>query len=212
MSKSSSRPQASVFGALGADDAYFSSRVQVAARDAEQRWPLLGGLSPEAAEAPPPLGSAERSQWAPRQSAEETPARAAPHARKGLDSRLESGLSRLLRQSDAEAAAAGEDGITGEQAAYDVPTPEPLSEPVRVAATPRRSTTPQGRAPSAPARPSTAGRQAPERAPAAVTPPATPVQGRLTDIFNRLARPAAAPAPSSSGTARPSLLGRLGKR
>jgi hypothetical protein len=204
MSKSSSRPQASVFGALGADDAYFSSRVQVAARDAEQRWPLLGGLSPADAEAPPPLEAGDRSQWAPRRKAEEPAKGGALPARKGLDARLESGLSRLLHQSDAEAASIDggreepedhEESIARTPEAVQRRAPSPIPAPARrVAATPRPRPT-----------------QAPEPTPAPQN-ESPRGHGKLSDVFQRLARPEPEARPTSTGTARPSLLGRLGKR
>ena len=211
MSNSSSRPQASVFGALGADDAYFSSRVQVAARDAEQRWPLLGGLSPAEPEAPPPLEAGDRSQWAPRKKAEE-PAKGATLARKGLDARLESGLSRLLHQSDAEAAA-----IAGDREDRD--DEEDAFARAPEAAQRRVSAPPPIPAPARRSAPKPRAAQAPEPAPApapafAATPKVETSRGsgRLSDLFQRLARPEPANRTPSKGTARPSLLGRLGKR
>lgn len=220
MSKSSSRPQASVFGALGADDAYFSSRVQVAARDAEQRWPLLGGLSPAEAETPPPMDSGDRSQWAPRKKAEEPARSNAVLARKGLDAKLEAGLSRLLHQSDAEAASVAAD--QDDPGLDDEPTKPVVEAPVRrtpVAPPPmpaarRMSTTPMNApAPAVHAPAQTAPRQRIASTPAAAPKP-EPTRGesKLSDVFQRLARAEPTAQAPASAAARPSLLGRLSKR
>jgi hypothetical protein len=218
MSKSSSRsrPSESVFGALGPDDAYFGNRVQAAARDAQQRWPLLGGMAPTASDDTPALSEDDKARWQPQPPlVQSKPAISRP----SLGKKLESGLGRLTAQTRTD------DQLSSRRARpsrtpTDFADTEtlPATRAVRAAPTQPASLAeepafaPRSRAPrSEPAR---VEASAPvSRTRAQPVPAAAPKDDKsLGGVFRRLANQAA-PAPSgASDASRKSILGRLGKR
>lgn len=218
MSKSSSRsrPSESVFGALGPDDAYFGNRVQAAARDAQQRWPLLGGMAPTASDETPALSEDDKARWQPQPPlVQSKPAISRP----SLGKKLESGLGRLTAQTRtddqlssrrARPSREPQDFADTEphlatRAVRAAPTqPAPLAEEPALAPRPRASRSEPARVEaSAPV----------SRTRAQPVPAAAPKDDKsLGGVFRRLANQAA-PAPSgASDASRKSILGRLGKR
>jgi hypothetical protein len=219
MSKSSSRsrPSESVFGALGPDDAYFGNRVQAAARDAQQRWPLLGGMAPTASDETPALSEDDKARWQPQPPlVQSKPAISRP----SLSKKLESGLGRLTAQTRTD------DQLSSRRARPSRETqdfadtePHPATRVVRAAPT---QPAPLAEEPAFAPRPR-ATRDTPARgveasAPvsrprAQPVPAAAPKDDKsLGGVFRRLANQAG-PAPSGASDApRKSILGRLGKR
>lgn len=186
MSESSKRIKASVFGALGPDDAYFSNRVQVAARDAQQRWPLLRELPTDAAAPADALEEDAEERWAPTPApARARGQRSEPLRRTELGDQLAEGLERLAGRSSKS------EDPQRQQAPRTPAHDTPAEVPDAPAAEMRRS--------------------APERALPEVTSSAPAGTSSLQALFQKIA-----PAPSRGRTpgteVRKSLLGRLGRR
>jgi hypothetical protein len=221
MSKSSSRsrPSESVFGALGPDDAYFGNRVQAAARDAQQRWPLLGGLAPSAAEETPALTEGDKARWQPQPPL--VPSKPAI-SRPSLSKKLESGLGRLTQQASADTQHASQ---RRRSASLKDDAPEPVSAPHAARAVRAATTQPTPLAEDfapvpgkrmAPRRdPSESARMEVPVARARASAPAQPAPREdksLGGLFRRLSNQAEPSAPGSSESSGKSILGRLGKR
>jgi hypothetical protein len=90
-----------LFGALGPDDSYFDARTKVAAKDAQQRWPLFKALAPQSGDVTPSLSPNEKDRWGAVDAVpRETPKPVL--SRPGLSSKLAKGLGKIARQTSAE--------------------------------------------------------------------------------------------------------------
>jgi hypothetical protein len=90
-----------LFGALGPDDSYFDARTKVAAKEAQQRWPLFKAVAPQSGDATPTLSPNEKARWgAVDVVPQETPKPVL--SRPGLSSKLAKGLGKIARQTSAE--------------------------------------------------------------------------------------------------------------
>jgi hypothetical protein len=91
-----------LFGALGPDDSYFDARTKVAAKEAQQRWPLFKAVAPQSGDATPTLSPNEKTRWGEVAVVpQETPKLVL--SRPGLSSKLATGLGKIARQTSAEA-------------------------------------------------------------------------------------------------------------